>query len=90
MVVTKEQLVVCKGSCDGVFHLNCVKKISARLNRQSYFCPKCLKKRNLAAKKLKQAEMVQTDRDDGDDDQDMAEEQFQSDADRELKDIDTD
>lgn len=50
-VATKEQLVVCKGSCDGVFHFNCVKKTSSRLIRHAYLCPRCSRKRNLEAKK---------------------------------------
>ena len=43
MVETKEQLVVCKGTCDKVFHLNCVKKNQIRVDRNIYFCKACAK-----------------------------------------------
>ena len=53
-VATKDQLVVCKGSCDKVFHFDCLKTVHARLDRSNYYCPPCARRSKLAQKKLKE------------------------------------
>ena len=55
-VATKDQLVVCKGSCDKVFHYDCLKTVHARLDRRNYYCPPCARRSKLAQKKLKEQE----------------------------------
>ena len=59
LVETKEQLVVCKGTCDKVFHFDCIRKISYRVDRKIYFCKPCAKHNRLVAKKEKEEALLE-------------------------------
>ena len=44
---------MCKGTCDQVFHLDCVKTIQYRIDRNIYFCKPCARQNRQIAKKEK-------------------------------------
>jgi len=60
LVEKKEYLVVCKGSCEQVFHFECVKEGSyMKVDRNSYFCKPCARINNKAMRKQRLRQEVE-------------------------------
>ena len=52
---------MCKGSCNKVFHLDCIKTISYRVDRKIYFCKPCAKHNRQVLKKEKEEALMEQD-----------------------------
>ena len=50
---------MCKGTCNKVFHFDCIRKTSYRVNRKVYMCKPCARRSRIIAKKEKQEAMLE-------------------------------